>query len=42
MKFEDVLIMETWVVEVPQARALVKRAQGILGIEPAKLFSLSS
>jgi hypothetical protein len=26
MKFEEVLIMETWVVEVPRARALVKRA----------------
>jgi hypothetical protein len=25
MKFEEVLIMETWVVEVPRARALVKR-----------------
>jgi hypothetical protein len=26
MKFDEVLIMETWVVEVPRARALVKRA----------------
>lgn len=26
MKFAEVLIMETWVVEVPRARALVKRA----------------
>ena len=25
MKFEDVLRMETWVVDVPRARALVKR-----------------
>jgi len=26
IKFDEVLIMETWVVEVPRARALVKRA----------------
>ena len=26
MKFAEVLIMETWVVEVPRARAFVKRA----------------
>jgi hypothetical protein len=26
MKFDEVLIMETWVVEVPRASALVKRA----------------
>jgi len=25
MKLEEVLIMDTWVVEVPRARALVKR-----------------
>lgn len=25
MKFEDVLRIDTWVVEVPRARALVKR-----------------